>query len=239
MLRPASLARRSLPAALVLLAAVGLAGACGGLSEGVDPGGSSSGGLDGAANDGAPGSGDDGSATSRDAALDATEIVEAGGGNIDPDAGDTPSLLPDGGACTALANGSKSVVSTCASIAPVLGGGAIVAGTYALVSVVALAPQTFCSNLFVPVGFKQTIRLAVSGNGFAFETVTDIGGTGARYRTGTAAVTAPGKVQLLQTCPVAGAQDGSYASGLVNGKQTLVMRLAYGRGEALYRYELP
>jgi hypothetical protein len=131
------------------------------------------------------------------------------------------------------------VVSTCASIAPVLGGGAIVAGTYALVSVVALAPQAFCNNVFVPVGFKQTLRLTSSGNGFAFETATDIGGTGVRHRSGAAAVTSAGKVQFLQACPVAGAQDGTYASGVVNGKQTLVMRLAYGRGEALYTYKLP
>lgn len=235
MRRFARTARSSLPIAFLVGSAMVIVIACGGSSEGVD--GSSSGGPDGStAGDATPGTDDASPGTTADAG-DAGEAVTDGGANLDPDAGEPPTL-PDGGKCNELANTAKAVVSTCASLAPILGGGTVVPGTYELASVVALATPNFCANQFVPAGIKQTLAVTASGNAFSYESVVEIGGTGARHRDGTLTPNGQNKLQLAQTCPIASAAEGTYATGVVAGKQRLVIRQAYGRGEALYTYQL-
>lgn len=216
-----------------LMGVLGLAVACGGSDDAVGaPTADAGASADASAmdvstmDDGGDGLGDGG-----------TEVIGDGGANLDPDAGaDTP--LPDGGKCNELANSAKAVVSTCTSSAPVLGGGNVVTGTYTLTSVTALGTSSFCSTQFVATGIKQTFQVAATATGFEGQTVTEIGGGGARRRSQT--ITAQGaQLTLAQTCSDAETVTARYASGLVKGKQRLVLRLPYGKGEALYVYELP
>lgn len=206
--------------------------ACGGASDTDEvgaPGVDGSAGGDGAA---------EAAATDDASPGDAGEIaITDGGSNLDPDAGEPP-LLPDGGTCNTLANTASPVVSKCASASPVLGGGTIAAGTYALVSVVALAPAQFCSQQFVPTGFKQTLVLAAGGDGFDAKTVVEVGGQAPRHRDQHWSTT-NGRLAITQSCPGAGAVEAAYLATVTNGKPTIVARLPYGKGEALYTYRAP
>lgn len=216
--------------ALFLMAFVGVVVACGGSDGNVDTTTPDASTGDGASTQ--PPTSDAGGTLSDSG----TEVIGDGGANLDPDAGDT--TLPDGGKCNDIVNSAKAIVSTCASTAPILGGGTIVAGTYALVSVTALGTPSFCNSQFVATGLKETLEITASANGFDSQTVTEIGGGGARRRSQT--MTAQqGQLVVTQTCPTSATLATRYASGIVNGKQRLVMRLPYGKGEGLYAYELP
>jgi len=218
-----------------LVAAVAVTQACGGTSDGVGPATPSS----------EAGTGDETGSTDQDAApppADAAadgETISDGGSNIDPDAGIGDDAGIDGGPCNTVANTATPVTSTCVSFAPVLGGGTLVAGTYFLTHVAALAPQNFCQTKFVPTGFKETIDLTVAAGVGTAETVTTIGGGATRHRTTTLTPAATDKspLQAASVCPVGAPASVPYATNLVAGKQELVMRLPYGKGEALYRYE--
>ena len=173
-----------------------------------------------------------------DAAADG-ETISDGGSNFDPDAGGDDAGI-DGGPCNALANTATAITSTCVSFAPVLGGGELVAGTYFLTHVAALATQTFCQTKFVPTGFKETLSLTVDAMGVATaETVTTVAGGATRHRTSTLTPSAGDKspLQAASTCPAGATAPVPYVTTLANGKQELVMRLPYGKGEALYRFE--
>lgn len=217
-----------------LMAAVAATQACGGSSDGVAPGTPTS----------EAGTGDETGSTDMDATsppADAAadgETISDGGSNIDPDAGTTDDAGVDGGPCNALANTATPITSTCVSFAPVLGGGALVAGTYFLTHVAALAKPTFCQTMFVPTGFKETLDLTVAAGVGTAETATNLAGGGTRHRTSTLTPTPADKSPLAaaSTCPAAAPTSAPYASTLVNGKQELVLRLPYGKGEALYRY---
>jgi hypothetical protein len=226
-----AMARRSLLATggFGLVAALGLAQACGGSSDVAPDGGDAS--TEGGAND---------DAAATDGSLDGSKdgSIDDGGANIDPDAGDD---APDSAACNNVVNDAPPITSTCVSAAPVLGGGALVAGKYHLVGVAALGTQSFCQTRFVPTGFKETAELTVDAQGVGTaETHTNIGGGGSRRRTTTltpsAGNTSP--LQATSTCPIPGTAPTPYFSGVVAGKQQLVLRLAYGKGEALYRFTI-
>lgn len=217
-----------------LMAAVAATQACGGSSDGVAPGTPTS----------EAGTGDETGSTDQDATSPADaaadgETIADGGSNIDPDASNDDAGV-DGGPCNALTNTAPAITSTCVSFAPILGGGKLVAGTYFLTRVAALAPQTFCQTKFVPTGFKETLDLTVSAAGVGTaETATNIAGGGSRHRTATLTPAPADKSPLAAApvCPAGAPASVQYASNLVNAKQELVMRLPYGKGEALYRYE--
>lgn len=220
-----------------LLTVVVATQACGGSSDGNVPGTPTS---EAGTGDETGGAVPDGGSVV-DAALDAAadgETIGDGGSNIDPDAGTDDAGL-DGGPCNALDNTAAPVTSTCASFAPILGGGTLVAGTYFLTHVTALAAANFCQTKFVPTGFKETLALTVAAGVGTAETATSLAGGGTRHHTSTL-TPAPGDKSPLEaapTCPPGAPTSAGYASALVNGKQELVLRLAYGKGEALYRFE--
>jgi len=216
-----------------LMAAVAATQACGGSSDGVAPGAPTS----EAGTGDETGSTDQDATSAEDAAADGETIAD-GGSNIDPDAGSDDAGI-DGGPCNALANTAPPITSTCVSFAPVLGGGTLVAGTYFLTRVAALAPQTFCQTKFVPTGFKETLELTVAAGVGTAETVTTVAGGATRHRTSTLTPAPADKspLEAAPTCPAGAPAPVPYASTLTNAKQELVMRLPYGKGEALYRYE--
>ena len=223
-------------AGIGVLAALVATQACGGSSDGTAPGNSTP--------TSEAGTGDETGAADQDATPPADagsdgEAITDGGSNIDPDAGSDDGGL-DGGPCNTLANTAPAISSACASFAPVLGGGALVAGTYFLTQVDALGPQTFCQTKFVPTGFKETLELTVDAAGVGTaETVTTIGGGGTRHRTSTLTPSATDKspLQAASICPVETPTTAPYASAMINAKQELVLRLPYGKnGEALYRF---
>lgn len=173
---------------------------------------------------------------------DGGDSVSDGGSNIDPDGGGDPDAgLPDGGACNAVDNTAPAVTSTCTSFAPPLRGGALVAGKYYLSAVTALASSAFCAGSFLPTGFKQTLEMLVDASG-----VGTVQGTGqlalgpTRHATD---VLTPGAgdtspLQSARTCPATLATSSvRYESATAAGKTTLVLRLPYGKSEALYRYD--
>jgi hypothetical protein len=227
---------------IVPLAGLAALAACGGEDGGVDPSvtpadetgtgtetgtGSESSTVDGPATDGP---------SSQDAASDADPISD-GGSNVDLDGGDDDA--GDGGSCNALANDAPAITSTCISLNPPLNGGALVPGKYYLVGVTALASPSFCQNQFVATGFKQTVDLTVSGAGVGTaQTVTALATGNARRRTATFTPGAGNTSPLTATtiCPVGDSGNAAYASAVINGTQTLILRLAYGSGQALYRY---
>jgi hypothetical protein len=167
------------------------------------------------------------------------EAITDGGSNIDPDAGDDLDAGPDGGPCNTVTNDAPAITSVCASVAPVLGGGPLVPGRYFLTHVAALGTSSFCQSKFVPTGFKETLVLTVSAGVGIAETHTVIGNGGSRHRTTmlTPAATNKSPLEADPTCPVAAGAAVPYASAVVAGKQELVLRLAYGTGEALYWFE--
>jgi hypothetical protein len=172
-----------------------------------------------------------------DAASDAETITD-GGANIDPDAGVVD--VPDAAPCNTLANTAPPITSKCVSTVNVLGGGALVAGTYFLVGVDALAPPNFCQKSFVPTGFKETLELTVSATGVGTaETHSNVAGGASRRATSTLTPTGTNKspLQATPTCPTAAAAAVPYQSMVIAGRQQLVVRLPYGKAEALYRFE--
>ena len=217
-----------------LVAAVAVMEACGGSSDGTPADTTTS-----EAGTGSETSIDNDASAADDGAASDGEVIADGGSNIDPDAGNDDAGT-DAGPCNTLANTAPPISSVCVSLAPVLGGGALVAGTYFLTHVAALAPANFCQTKFVPTGFKETLDLTVSATGVGTaETHTNIAGGGSRHRT-TTLTPAPGAKSPLQAapvCPAGAPAPVPYATNLVNAKQELVMRLPYGKGEALYRYE--
>ncbi|MEA2748383.1 MAG: hypothetical protein QOI41_2526 [Myxococcales bacterium] len=220
---------------LTLLVAVAATEACGGTSNGT-PGDST---TSEAGTGDETGSTTGGDATAPDDAAADGEVIADGGSNIDPDAGDDDAGT-DAGPCNTLANTAPAISSVCVSFAPVLGGGKLVAGTYFLTHVAALATPSFCQTKFVPTGFKETLDLTVSATGVGTaETHTNVGGGGSRHRTSTLTPAPADKspLEAAPTCPPSAATSAPYASAVNNGKQELVLRLAYGKGEALYRFE--
>jgi hypothetical protein len=172
---------------------------------------------------------------------DGGEVTD-GGENLDPDASDVPdATLPDGGACNTLDNAAPAVSSTCASSIPILGGGAIPAGTYYLTAVSDLGTVAFCKNTFVPVGFKETVKLTVDGTtdgGLLAETVTKLANNPNRPRTDTfVPASAVNRITVTGVCPVTPAANVEYGYGIRNTKPTLRMILPYGRGQAVYEFE--
>jgi hypothetical protein len=224
--------------ALVISSAVAIAAACGGTDEvpingATDAASGTDGTISTEGDGGAVGDG----AASADAEPDG-EVITDGGGNLDPDAGEDDA----GAACNTLTNDAPAIVSSCASIAPTLGGGALVAGKYFLVQVTALGTPGFCQNQFIPVSVKQTIDLTVAGNGIGTaQSITQIASGGARRRTSTldpADIGSGSPLQATQTCPPqTGTGPVFYGSGLRNSKQALALRLPYGSGQAIYLYE--
>ena len=217
-----------------LVAAVAVTEACGGSADGTpgDTGSEAGTGSETGSTDNDASAADDGAASDG-------EVIGDGGSNIDPDAGDDDAGT-DAGPCNTLANTAPPIASACVSVAPVLGGGALVAGTYFLTHVGALATPNFCQTKFVPTGFKETVDLTVAATGVGTaEAHTNIASGGSRHRT-TTLTPAAGAKSPLQAAPVCPAGEPSpvpYATALVNAKQELVLRLPYGKGEALYRYE--
>jgi hypothetical protein len=203
-----------------------------GAADGTTSGEDSSAGGDGAV----PG---DGAITDAEVAVDG-EVITDGGSNIDLDGGEEDDAGPDAAACNTIQNQAAAVISTCASVAPILGGGALVAGTYHLVSVTALGTQNFCNNKFVPVGFKQTVELTVATDGVGTaQSVGQIGQSVPRHRTSTLAPGANNTSPLTatQVCPTqTAAGQFAYASGPRNNKQAIALYDRYGQGLALYIY---
>jgi len=226
--------RRSVLGVLIAFGSSGaVVAACGVDASSID---APDGGIDGATSVDEASVGDEGSTPPpADAGADG-EVITDGGGNVDPDAGDEA----DAAVCNAVANDAPAIMSTCASLAPALGGGALVAGTYHLTDVVALAPAAFCQNAFQPVSFKQTIALTVGGDGVGTANVaSQVAAQPTRTRTSTLDPGANDSSPMVATptCPPASGGPVEYFSGLRNQKQVIVMRLAYGQAQALYRFE--
>lgn len=182
----------------------------------------------------------DGSAPPGDGGDDGGDIVNDGGANIDVDAGDDDAGA-DAGRCNAVLNDAPATVSTCISLVPQFTGGALVPGKHWLTGVAALGSQAFCQGTFIPVGFKETLDLAVTGGTATLNTAFEIGGPPVRHRTSTltpgAGDTSPAAAQA--TCPALGAAGSVPYSSRVSpaGKQVVLALLPYGRGAAIYRFE--
>jgi hypothetical protein len=218
-----------------LVAAVAVTEACGGSADGT-PGDTT---TSEAGTGSETGSTDEDASAAGDSAASDGEVIADGGSNIDPDAGGDDAGT-DAGPCNTLANTAPPIASACVSVVPVLGGGTLVAGTYFLTQVGALATPNFCQTKFVPTGFKETLELTVSASGVGTaETHTNVAGGGSRHRTTTLTPAAGAKSPLEVTpiCPAGAPSPVPYATALANAKQELVLRLPYGKGEALYRYE--
>lgn len=200
--------------------------ACGGTAATIDPAPSPDGAGSGAGSETDPG----------DAGADA-EAITGGGSNIDPDAG----AEGDAGApCNAIVNDSPAVTSKCTSLAPTLLGGALVAGKYRLAAVNALGQPKFCQQNFVPVTFKQTMDLTVDGDGVGTANlVVEVAGAPPRTRTTT--LDPAGKqgspLEATATCPPSPAAKVAYFSGPRAGTQSIILRLEYGAGQGLYRFD--
>jgi len=166
--------------------------------------------------------------------------ITDGGSNIDPDGGtnvDDAGL--DAGRCNAIDNAGAAVTSTCTSVPPTPTGGALVAGKYNLVSVTDLGSVGFCKSTFIPIGFRGSIDLTVTGTTATMETVTDIAPSTRERRTLSLTTTATNTSPLTaaETCPTTGAPGNVfYSSSVQGGKQTLALVLPYGKGTALYTY---
>lgn len=240
---------------LVVLLGVGVAGgaflACGGDTGDVpaptpdasDDGTAPPPGKDASGND-AGGGADAGGGDATADADDDGGFVSDGGSNFDAgddDAGPLDGGAPDGGRCNTLTNDAPAVNSTCVSIAPRLGGGALVAGKYYLTGVAALGSVPFCANVFVPTSFKQTITVSAPDAGAATLDSIFVAGLGRPRVTSStlqpgAANTSP--ADLTQVCPTLGMPEKvPYASAVRGGgAQELLLRLPYGNGEAVYRF---
>ncbi len=185
------------------------------------------------------GSGADGSS---DAGVDG-DLIDDGGSNIDPDASDDGGLDdagPDGGACNKTTNAAAPVQSTCSSLKPRFGGGALVAGTYHLTAVAALGAPAFCQNQFNSVKIQQTLEVTVNAGIATIQSVAVAGVARERHTTSMltpgANNTSPGAIAA--TCPLAGASSPvPYTSNVRGGTQQLILQLPYGNGEGLYRYD--
>jgi hypothetical protein len=166
-------------------------------------------------------------------------LITDGGSNIDPDAGDEDDAGPDASLCNAVVNGAAAINSTCTSNPFAFAGHALVAGTYHLTTVTALGSPTFCQNQFVPISFKGTMELTVTGNIATAQTAIKIGTNNTRHRTWKLD---PGEANAsplteTQTCPSGDAAKVDYQTGLgTGGIQVLTLRRPYGNGYALYRY---
>jgi hypothetical protein len=212
-----------------LVTTMGAMQACGGATGAV---------ADTPAAEGGAADGDTDGGPTVDAATDG-EIITDGGSNIDPDAGDLDGG-PDAAPCNTLSNDAPAITSKCLSVVAPLKGGALVAGKYFLVEVNALAAATFCQKSFVATGFKETLQLTVSGTGVGTaETHTSVATSGSRRSTSTLTPLPMNRSPLgaTPTCPAAASSPVAYESAIVNGKQELVLRLPYGKAEALYRFE--
>jgi hypothetical protein len=168
--------------------------------------------------------------------------VTDGGDNLDPDASDDFDGGDAGPPCNGIDNGAPPISSTCSSLIPGFGGGALVAGTYYLTQVQDLATPTFCKSNFAPVGFKETMVLTVDGSGVGTaNTVTRLATGPVRARTTTLhpdAGSGPLGTELAfdQTCPPQATAKTLYSSGIRDGKQTIRIELPYGKGTAVYEF---
>jgi hypothetical protein len=219
---------------LLSLVVVSAVVACGGSDDTIAPG------TDGGTGDETtpPPPGGDGGGT--DAAEDG-EVTD-GGANIDPDAGGFDDGGPDGGPCNTVANAAPAISSSCISIVPVAEGGALVAGKYYLAAVAVLGTPNFCKNTFIPIGFRETLDLAVGSDGVGTaEIAFQIAGGNLQHRTTTFAPSAGNASPATATtiCPANGNTGPvAYTSALrANNKQIVSLRLPYGAGEAIYRFE--
>jgi hypothetical protein len=187
--------------------------------------------------DGGSGSGGDGAASS-----DSGEVITDGGSNPvldgsgDDGGGDN---APDGGACNTITDTATGIASTCASVEPTLGGGALVAGTYHLTAVTAYGSDKFCKSEFVPVGFKETVDLAVAAGVGTADAVLQLEMTKERRTSSTLTPGANGASPLTaqDTCPASTTTEQvKYESTTTGGKTVLILRLAYGKdSEADYQ----
>lgn len=224
------------------LAGTTLAASCGGSTGAVANSADAT--ADGTHVDTGTATGDDGSPTGDDGSPndDAEVPITEGGSNPDLDASDEggDDTAPDGGACNTITNASPSVSSTCASEAPILGGGTLVAGTYYLTSVTAFGTAAFCKSDFIPVGIKETVQMTVTGGVGAADIVSELAMT--KERRASVELT-PGAndaspLTLKTTCPASTTSDQvKYEMRSTTAKTVLVLRLAYAKDEADYTFE--
>lgn len=197
-------------------------------------------GVDGGAD--ADDGGGGGGGGENDASVDG-EVITEGGSNPITDGGDDGATLPDAGACNAIVNDATAISSTCASVAPIFGGGALAAGTYHLIAVTALGTASFCHTGFIPVGFKGSLVMTVASGVGSADSVTQLAST-KEVRTSVTLTPGAGNASPLtaeDTCPAGTPSQVDYRSatnGADGGTKTLLtLRLPYGKDTADYTYE--
>ena len=168
-------------------------------------------------------------------------MITEGGSNPDLDGGDDGGgdKAADGGDCNAVVNASPSVSSTCASEAPALTGGALVAGAHFLTAVTTYGTATFCKSSFIPVGIKETVEMTVTAGVGSLDTVTELAMTKERRTSSTFTPGANDTSPLTAhtTCPSATASaQVKYEVKNVAAKTVLVVRLPYAKDEADYTF---
>lgn len=184
-----------------------------------------------------------------DAGPDAEEIVDGGGTLPEEDAGpDTDAGFDAGPACASLTTGAF-VDTSCATLAPFLKGGSLETANYNLESVTVLGDKTFCGDGGRYVPFEHRGRLevtATSATSATFEFLDQyrkksgivIRPTSVRYDVSVAA-SATTLTFTPQACAAHAPPATAIFSSGVNPatlKRTLILRLPYGTGAALYRY---
>jgi len=188
----------------------------------------------------------------KDAAVppaDAGDELEGGGLlPIDPDAGlDTDAGIDAGPACGTVVPG-RYATTTCSSRAIIMAGGALTTATYQLEAVTVLGSVAFCGADFTAYEHRGGLKVtATSDTEATFElfdlyrkpSLPPVTPTSHRYD---AKVVANGNQLTLS--PSACAQKpapstAAYSATTTSGKKSLLLRLPYGSGSALYRFVEP
>lgn len=175
------------------------------------------------------------------------EVIAEGGGLLpeDPDAGpDTDAGVDAGPACGPVLAGGYSP-STCSNRVATFTGGALTTTTYTLSSVTVLGTSTFCSSTFTTYDHRGGLKVtATSPSAATFELIDGYRKPVIPFKLPTsyrydAQVAASGTL-LTYTAGACATKPApataSYSVGVDNGRKTIILRLPYGTGTALYRF---
>lgn len=178
------------------------------------------------------------------------EIITDGGGLLpeDPDAGilDEDAGVDGGVACGLLTTGAY-VTSSCSNRASLFVGGTLTTADYQLKAVTVLGDKVFCAGTFLPYSHRAGLKVTASSPTTAtLELLELYGKTGAIGKTGKrydATVVAAGNTLTYTptACGKAAPATATYSIGteVGTGKAQILLRLPYGKGQAIYRFAAP
>jgi hypothetical protein len=173
------------------------------------------------------------------------DITDVGANFGDAGSGDGGDLA-DGGACNAV-NLADPIMSDCSAFNPLVIGGAIVAGDYALTKVTDLGTRTFCTSTFTAVSFRGGLSIvaSVSAGSDGVDLALNPAGTGRKSYNWvvTPAATNKSPLSIDESCPLTTTFSFPYSSfvspSTAGSKQVFEFVAPYGSagGTALYHFE--